>query len=163
MFFHKKKRYSMDLKQADSTLQNIFAACDRKPNVISFDKLRLRQKLNTRVYNRLLLLTGLVLLLTFFSPFAVSPVTELLAGENGQPVALVSDSMEGDLLTLTLSGSGILFDQAYQELPDGSVEAALSYDKKAKTISFSYHEEITVNIYIPVTDQSPLHLVVSPK
>lgn len=163
MFFRKKKIYSMDLKQADSTLQNVFAACDKKPNAISFDKLRLRQKLNTRVYDRILLLISVLLLLTFLSPFAVSPMTEFLAGGSTTPAALVGDSMEGNVLTLTLSGKGILFNQAYQELPDGSVEAPLSYDKRANTISFSYHAEATVNIYIPVRDQSTLHLIISPE
>lgn len=163
MFFRKKKIYSMDLQQADSTLQNVFAACDRKPNIVSFDKLRLRQQLNTRIYDRILLFIGVLLLLTFLSPFAVSPMTEFLAGGSTEPASLVSDSMAENVLTLTLSGKGILFDQAYQELPDGFVEAPLSYDKKAKTISFSYHAEATVNIYIPVRDQSTLHLVVSPE
>ena len=42
--FRKKKTYQMDIKSADTTLQNIFAACNETPNTVPFDKLLLRQK-----------------------------------------------------------------------------------------------------------------------
>lgn len=163
MFFRKKKIYQMDLKQADSTLQSVFAACEKRPNIVGIDKLRLRRKLNTRVYDRLLLLTALLLLLTFLSPFAVAPVTGLFATHSTGSVELLSDSVAEDVLTLTFNGRGILFENAYQELPDGSVEAPVSYDKKSKTICFPYHAEAEVNIYIPIKDSADFHLIISPK
>ena len=57
-----RKRHQMDLKQADATLQNVFKACHIPPNTVAFDRLALRRKLNTRIYNRLLAITALLLL-----------------------------------------------------------------------------------------------------
>ena len=71
MFFYKKHRYEMDIKLANETLQNIFAACDRAPNTIPFDKLVLRQKTNTRLYNILLIITAILFLLTLLFPFMI--------------------------------------------------------------------------------------------
>lgn len=161
MFFKKKKKYRMDMKQADSTLQNIFAACEQKPNTIPFDKLILRQKLNTRIYDRLLTLTAFLLLITFLSPLAVAPVAGLFSDGSPGKVELIHDSMSDAILSLTLSGEGIQFEQAYQELPDGTIEKPVSYDKETLTICFRYHET-EANIYIPVENAPVFHILVSP-
>lgn len=161
MFFKKKKKYQMNIQQADTALQNIFAACEQKPNTVPFDKLLLRQKLNTRIYDRLLILTGLLLLCTFLSPLAVAPVSSLFSGKPVAKVELVSDTMTDGVLCLAFSGEGVLYEQAYQELPDGTKEAPLYYDEKTFTIYFTYHE-LETNIYIPVENQAVFHILVSP-
>ena len=107
MLFDKKKHH-MDLKQADATLQNVFKACHIPPNTTSFDRLALRRRLNTRIYNRLLIITALLLLFTFILPLAVSPAAPFFKRGGASEVVLVSDTLSGDVLKLTLSGSGIL-------------------------------------------------------
>lgn len=159
MFFKKKNKYELNLKQADTALQNVFAACKQQPNTIAFDKLVLRQKLNTRIYDRLLILTGLLLLITFLSPLAVAPVNKLLV-KPPVKVELISDTMTDGVLCLTFTGDGIQFDKAYQELKDGTFEAPLSYEQN--TIRFTYHE-VETNIYIPVENQPVFHILVSPE
>lgn len=119
---------------------------------MGIDKLRLRRQLNTRVYNRLLLLTALLLLLTFLSPFAVAPVTGLFAGHSAGSVELLSDSVAENILTLTFSGQGILFENAYQELPDGSVEAPVSYDKNQRpSASPTMRRRRSISIFLSKT------------
>ena len=76
MFFRKNKIYKMDPGQANSALQNIFAACDQTPNTIPFDKLLLRQKLNTRKYDILLCVIALALFFTFLSPLVIVPLSQ---------------------------------------------------------------------------------------
>lgn len=40
----------MNIDSANAALQNIFAACDQKPNTMPFDTILLRQQANTRSY-----------------------------------------------------------------------------------------------------------------
>ena len=161
MLFDKKKHH-MDLKQADATLQNVFKACHIPPNTTSFDRLALRRRLNTRIYNRLLIITALLLLFTFILPLAVSPAAPFFKRGGASEVVLVSDTLSGDVLKLMLSGSGILYDEAYQETASGITEPALSYNEKTGVISFSYYGTET-NIYIPLENAPTFHLWLSPR
>ena len=43
-----KKTYQMNIDKANDTLQNVFAACNKAPNTIPFDKLVLQQAAHTR-------------------------------------------------------------------------------------------------------------------
>lgn len=163
MLFYKRKTYRLNKEQANATLQNVFTECHHTPNTVPFDKILLRQKTNTRMYDILLCLTAFLLLATFLFPLAVAPTDYLLKRETpSEKIVLVSDDLSGDVLTLTLSGDGILFEQAYQETDTGIRESALSYDRKAGTICFTYHKTET-NIYIPVENAPTLHLLLSPK
>lgn len=160
--FLNRKRHHMDLKEADATLQNVFKACHMPPNTTAFDRLAFRRRLNTRIYNRLLAVTALLLLLTFILPLAVSPAASLLRRGGSSEVVLVSDTLSGDVLKLTLSGSGICYDAAYQETATGIVEPALSYNEKTGVISFAYYGTET-NIYIPLENAPDFHLWLSPR
>lgn len=166
MFFHHHiRKYQMNPTQADAALQNIFAACEQSPNTVSLGTLALRQKANTRIYDRLLLLTAILLLMTFLSPLIVSPAASLFCGNNtttASKVTLVADTLNDGVLCLTLSGDGILYEEAYQETADGIVEAPLSYDESAGTVSFTYYATDT-NIYIPIENAPVFHLLLSPR
>ncbi|MDE5803305.1 MAG: hypothetical protein K2I22_10355 [Lachnospiraceae bacterium] len=157
-----KKRHQMDLKQADATLQNVFKACHIPPNTVAFDRLAFRRKLNTRIYNRLLAITALLLLFTFVLPLIVVPAASFLNGSETSEVMLISDTLSGDVLKLTLSGSGICYSEAYQETDSGIIEPALSYNEKTGVISFSYYGTET-NIYIPLENAPDFHLWLSPR
>lgn len=162
MFFNNKK-YQLNSKQANDTLQNIFVACDRTPNTTSFDKILLRQKANTRTYDILLFVTMLLFIITFFLPLVLTPSDYLLRSDSAsEQIVLVSDTLHDNVLSLTLSGDGILFDEAYQETDTGIREQALSYDQETGTICFAYHHTET-NIYIPSEKAPTLHLLLSPK
>lgn len=161
--FYRKKKYEMDMNTANTALQNILSACDQAPNTIPFDKILLRQKVNLRVYNRLLILTAFVFLLTFLSPLSIVPaaryVEQLIAPT---PAELVMDYMENDILYLQFTGDNILYQEAYLQLPDGEIQSALSFDSKEQIISFPYFADTEVNIYIPVKDSEPMHFLITP-
>ncbi len=160
---NKKKHYHMNMDQANETLQNVFAACEKAPNTIPFNKLVLRQKLNTRIYDRLIILTSCLLLIAFLSPLAVTPVNTFLnRNRDFSKITVESDYESGGLLYLTLTGDNILFDQAYQITADGTKELPISYDEKCSIICFPYHSDMEVNIYIPAENGNSLQLLVSP-
>lgn len=69
------------MEQADATLQKVFAACKQSPNTTSFDKLLLRRQLNTRLLDNMLILTAIILLLTFLSPLVIASVNAVFPGE----------------------------------------------------------------------------------
>lgn len=164
MSFFRKKTYQIDIQKADSALQNIFAACNQSPNTIPFDKLVLRQKANTQIYNRLLIATAIILLFTFLAPFYIVPlshVTEKLF--TPEPVVLLNDYLEDDILYLQLAGDNILYEEAYLETHDGQRIAAVYHDKAKQLIGFPFPEEGESNIYIPIKNSEPLHFLLTPQ
>ncbi len=164
MSFRKPKTYQMDIDKANSTLQNVFAACDQAPNTIPFDKIVLRQKVNTRIYNGLLTATALFLLLTFFAPFFIVPASHMMEDILApQPVVLLNDYLDGDILYLQLAGDNILYEEAYLETLDGRKESAVTYDERKQLIGFPYIGDSESNIYIPIKNSEPLHLLFSPQ
>ena len=164
MFFRKNKIYKMDPGQANSALQNIFAACDQTPNTIPFDKLLLRQKLNTRKYDILLCVIALALFFTFLSPLVIVPLSQSVEQMTApEPVTLLKDYCKDDILYLELSGDGILYEEAYLNTPDGQRLYPLSFDRKTKTIAFPFLSGEECNIYIPLENGQFLHLLLSPE
>ena len=164
MFFSKNSKYEMNKETANATLQNVFAACDKAPNTIPFDKLLLREKLNTHIYDRLVVLVLLLLLFTFLSPLAIVPVSESLERVFApEKVQMTDNYVEDGFLYIQLKGDNILYEDAYLERSDGTIVPATSYDIKTKIICFPFVEDGESNIYIPVTDSSPLHLLLSPQ
>ncbi len=162
MFFRKKKIYQMDMEQANTALQNIFAACNQAPNTIPFDKLVLRKQLNTGLYTRLIVITAITLVFTLLSPLMIVPAAGLFApGSPQKTVELLDDYRSGDILYLTFSQGNVLYEDAYLETADGEIIPALSYDADTNTIAFPYMEDVECNIYIPVADGQPLHFLLS--
>lgn len=155
----------MDIADANAALQNILVACKQPPSSLPVDKILLRQKAKVQKYNILLLITVIALLVTFSIPLSVIPF--LPSGnathvQTGNGITVVSDKLENGILTLTFDGEGILFDESYLQLPDGTIEQPLSYDKASNSICFTYHDT-AINIYIPVENAPVYHLLISPK
>ena len=164
MFFHKRQKYEMNMESANVALQNVFAACNKAPNTIPFDKLVLREKLNTRCYDRLLIMVALLLLLTFLSPLAVVPVSGFLERcFVSAEVRLIDDYVEDGYLYLQLEGDNILYEDAYLEKPDGTVIPVQFYDSKKRILCLPYIDDAESNIYIPLKNGKVLHLLLSPQ
>jgi len=154
----------MDMERANATLQNVFAACDQAPNTIPFDKLVLRQKMNTRIYNRMIAITALLIALTFVSPLVIVPMANVTNDIFlPKPVSVLKDYVENDILYLQLEGDHILYGEAYMESTDGTVYAPISYDKKQGIIAFLYLSDEESNIYIPVRGAEAVHLLLTPR
>ena len=86
MFFHKKNRYELDMTTANNALQNILSSCNQPVNTIPFDKLVLRKKVNAASYNRLIVATTLIFVLTFLSPLAIVPLSANLTRKGLPPL-----------------------------------------------------------------------------
>ena len=155
----------MDIADANVALQNILVACKQPPSSLPVDKILLRQKAKVKKYNVLLLITAVILLVTFATPLSVIPFLpsgDITHAQTDSGITLVSDELEDGILTLTFEGEGILFDESYLQLPDGTMEPPLSYHATSNTICFTYHDS-AINIYIPVENAPVYHLLISPK
>lgn len=64
-----RKKYTLDVAVAGATLQNVFETCNQAPNTIPFDKLVLKQEADTDKYDKWLVLTFIIFILTAILPF----------------------------------------------------------------------------------------------
>ncbi len=162
MFFHKKNRYELDMTTANNALQNILSSCNQPVNTIPFDKLVLRKKVNAASYNRLIAATALLFVLTFLSPLAIVPLSEL--SETlfvPAPAELTLDYVENNILSLQFSGDNILYREAFMETLSGEIIEPLSVDVSQGVISFPFLSE-EANIYVPVKGGETIHLLFTP-
>ena len=161
MEFQKNNKYELNLETADAALRNVLEACDRSSNTVSSSELILRQKQNTRLYNRMLILTTALLILTFLLPLGIVPVAKLLDRQGTpEPVALVNDYMEDGFLYLELSGDNILYEEAWMiGLDNETIEGI--YDGQSGQICFPVPDSGEFNIYIPVKNDAPFHLLLT--
>ena len=161
MEFQKNNKYELNLETADAALRNVLEACDRSSNTVSSSELILRQKQNTRLYNRMLILTTALLILTFLLPLGIVPVAKLLDRQGTpEPVALVNDYVENDSLYLELSGDNILYEEAWMSAVDGE-KIPGTYDESTGLISFPFPDSGEYNIYIPVKYNDPFQLLLT--
>ena len=162
MFFHKKNRYELDMTTANNALQNILSSCNQPVNTIPFDKLVLRKKVNAASYNRLIAATALIFVLTFLSPLAIVPLSELTAKMLvSTPPELTLDYVENNILSLQFTGDNILYTEAFMETMSGEVIEPLSVDASQGVISFPFLSE-EANIYVPVKNGETIHLLFTP-
>ena len=162
MFIHKKNRNELDMTTANNALQNILSSCNQPVNTIPFDKLVLRKKVNAASYNRLIAATALLFVLTFLSPLAIVPLSEL--SETlfvPAPAELTLDYVENNILSLQFSGDNILYKEAFMETLSGEIIEPLSVDVSQGVISFPFLSE-EANIYVPVKGGETIHLLFTP-
>jgi len=162
--FDKKKKYSIDNAAANEMLQNVFAAYNKEPNTIPFDKLVLRRKISTRSYKIGMFITAFLLLLTFLSPLAFphSPAKITNVNSSHSGIEIVGHHIEKGIFYLTLSTDDIDYKDSYMVNADNVMFSAISFDEKTCTIEFPYNKE-EVNIFIFTNDGGTLQLLLTPK
>ena len=159
--FRRNKIYSINKKAANEALQNVFAACEQKPNTQSLDALLFKNIANTTLVKagKWMSIALLVLIL-------LSPTVFYMAGKEAKPsvhktdITVVSHSLdkENDCFVMTLSGSSIDYDGIYARKEDGSV----IYPIEASDGVVKFHfESGTLNIYIPDTEGGIVQAVLS--
>ena len=147
---------------ANNALQNILSTCNQPVNTIPFDKLVLRKKVNAASYNHLIAATALIFVLTFLSPLAIVPLSELTAKMLvSTPPELTLDYVENNILSLQFTGDNILYTEAFMETMSGEVIEPLSVDASQGVISFPFLSE-EANIYVPVKNGETIHLLFTP-
>lgn len=95
--------------------------------------------MNAASYNRLIVATTLIFVLTFLSPLAIVPLSEmtekLLAPT---PAVLTLDYVENNILSLKFTGDNILYEEAFMETVSGEIIEPLSVDSSKGVINFSF-------------------------
>lgn len=163
MLFEKDSKYEMDMDTANAALQNILAACDKAPNTIPFDKILLRQEANIKPYNRLIIITAVFMLLTFLSPLMIVPLaTQFDRAFAPEPVRLVDDYIEENILYLQFTGDNICYQNAYIEFSEGNRVPPVIVDEKKQLIGFPFDGTEEINIYIPLEEGTNIHYLLTP-
>ncbi len=163
--FHKKKNYKMDMNQADQTLQNVFAACNKTPCTLPFDQLMLRRRMSRLPYIHAITLASCALILTLLSPVAfLPPVLPLqTVSEVQSSFVLESSHLINGELYLTLSDKHIDLKRTYMETASGSRMSALGISSDGELqLPYPDPPEET-NIYIYNTNGQILHLLLTPE
>lgn len=157
---YKKKTYRIDMDAANAALQNIFAACDEKPNTVPFDKLVLRQTARTKPFDTLLIILTIVLVLTILTPL---PFLYFQPATDYSNIELSDYYTKDNKLYLQLDAGAhtIKFEEAYLVTPSGSIYEFVSYDAAKQSLCFPY-VTMECNIYIPYDNDSVLHLQLTP-
>lgn len=167
MFIHKTKKYQMDTAMADTTLQSVFAACDKKPNEVPFDKILLRGKMTSKACNVNIILCVVLLIVTLLLPLTFQkPSTRVITGEN-KVFSLISHSVENNELILTFSETTFNADTCEMLLVSGSnlsesTFKPLQIDDDSDTIVFPYFED-AMSIYIEDISGSSMTILVTPR
>ena len=74
---------------------------------------------------------------------------------------LTRDYVENNILSLKFTGENILYEEAFMETLSGEIIAPLSVDSSKGVINFPFLSE-EANIYVPVKNGEPLHLLFTP-
>ena len=159
--FQKKKSIQLDIELADATLQSIFEACDLSPNSIPFDKIVLRQKVETIYFNTCILFCIPFLLVTL-----LAPIPFLLINHHNQKQAasnsirIEKDYLDEDIIYFKLSVA-VDPNACHLILSDGSFIEPMSYDNLTKTIAFPY-PDTEASIYMETPNDVSAVVLVTP-
>lgn len=160
--FRKEKKYEMNMSQANETLQNVFAACDKEPNKIPIDKLVLRQKANTKFFTIGKYIAAFFLALVLIAPltFEHAPAKISKTINKVTNFVIVEHYIEDSLFTMNLTGDEIDYENSYATTPDGEIYSPTFYNDGC-TISFPYDNK-ELNIFIYNKSGSYIQVIITP-
>lgn len=152
--FSIKKTYQMNMDDANTALQNIFAACNTPPNTVPFDKILLQQTAHTKPYDTTLRMIAVLLFLTLILPFVFIGFRQ---PDNVSPITIKEQYVAGDKLYLKMDFGNhtIKFEEAYLVSQGGIIYEIVSYD--TQTLCFPYIAP-NCSVYIPYDKNQVLHL-----
>lgn len=144
--FQKKKEERLSIEQADFALQNIFAACNMPPNTIPFDKIVLRQKVNTLFFKVTVSIASAALLLNLLLPIHFLFMDRKVNISKNSRIEILSDGLHQDTIFLQ-SSSALSVKDCYIMHSDGTTLLPTTYDNLTKTIYFPYTED-SLSVYL---------------
>ena len=157
----KNKKYSMNIEDANSTLQNVFAELDMKPNSIPFDKIVLRGLANTVFAKTCKIIATIFLIISLFTPLAFINNDFVVEPSVGASKIIITDhQLYDDHFSLVLQGNNINYDDIYARLPDGSFVFPSSVNRDNGLVIFPFTES-SLNIYIPDINGNVLQAVLT--
>lgn len=158
-----KNTYTMDLKQADAMLKNVFAACEQKPNETPLDLIMLRQRAHTTFFRIGRFVTLHFIIFLFIVPF-LFPLSNLWTSvkDNSTGLNIVRHYEKDDCLILCLDSVDIDYDSCYMTTRSTPRILPLEFRREQKQLLFPYPTE-ECNIYIYNNEGKELHLLITPK
>ena len=160
--FRRNKVYSIDKKAANEALQNVFAACEQKPNTQSLDFLLFKNIANTTLVKAGKWMSIALLVLILLCPIVFYMAgREEPKGDHKSDIKVTSHYLdeEGGYFVMTLEGSNIDYDGIYARNENGSVIHPEEYSHDG-TVRFRF-ESGTLNIFIPDTEGGVVQAVLS--
>ena len=149
---------------ANETLQNVFAACDKEPNMVPFDILLFKKEASTKFYNICMAIALFAFLIIFMMPLAFPHDSMHITHvdySTDTDISVIDHTVSADTLRLVLDDS-IDYSNTFMEDANGKVFKPQSYDPASHTIIFSYHQD-EVNIFIFDDSGKQLHLLITPE
>ncbi len=158
---HMKKRYSVDIESANTTLQNILQECDKEPNSIPFDKLVYSNTLHTAYAKTCRIVSLLLLMFICISPlFFRNPGFSVKNSGFLEKIIVIDHQLYDDRFVLYLSGTNINYNDIYARKNDGTFVFPMSMDEDMGEVVFPF-ENSSLNIYIPDISGNMLQAVLT--
>ncbi len=160
--FHRKKIYKMDMASANDTLQNVFAACEKEPNTIPFDKIVLRRKADTRLTCICKFTTLIMILALIFIPlFTLRTSTNIETEYNKSSLHIVDHFVTEKFIHLTFEEANYYAPSCYSLDTNGQRSLALIDHTNPTHLVFAY-TGVTIHLYLCDEYGEYLHLIISP-
>lgn len=157
-----KKKNQMDIETANQTLQNVFAACNHKPNSIPFETIVSQRKANTGYVTICMWICIVFLIATLLSPLCFYQtsfhVSDLLS--ISEFITIEEHSFADDCFTIKLKGDNIDYDKISIMDEGGTVILPDEIIPEEQMIRI-YQPTGTLNIYIPDKDGHTLLAVLT--
>lgn len=158
----RQKKYSMNRKDANRTLQNVFEACDAAPNSVSFTTLVIRTKANTTLVSVCKWISVVALILVILSPIAFYDhgKFDTTGIEQTEKISVLSHKLYNDHFEMVLSGNDIDYGGIYCKKLNGTVVIPSSADAETGIVEIPFDGD-SLNIYIPCSDGSVTQALLS--
>ncbi|MBQ7564320.1 MAG: hypothetical protein IJT16_10060 [Lachnospiraceae bacterium] len=158
---YKSKRYQMDLKSANDTLQSVLKTCEKEPNTIPFDRLVFHNTVNSAYAKLCRYLSLGLLLFTILSPLTFKdPGFSVRNSGLIERIIVTDHELYEDRFVMHLNGSSIAYDDIYARKDDGNFVFPSEISEETGEIVFPY-EGSNLNIYIPDLSGKVLHAILT--
>ena len=157
-----QKMYSMDKETAKNTLQNVFDACDAKPNTTSFDTIVLRSIANTTLVMTCKWIACIVLVFVLISPLAFYEKEGFSVGNlrMSTQISVNEHHLYEDRFEMILSGDNIDYTGIYCKKQDGTVVVPYYYEIESGKVVIPFDGD-SLNIFITCLDGSVVQALLS--
>lgn len=134
-----KSKYNLDLKSANDTLQNVFAACDEEPNTTSLKQIVITGIFNDTVTNICKWVSTAFLILVLLCPLAFYNPSFKVKGPVIMPsFTIVNQNTSSSECNIVLNGNTINYDSIYAVKEDGSTIYPTNCDIESGVVTFPY-------------------------
>lgn len=134
------KKYTMDMTEANNTLQNIFDACDVSHNTVPFDKIVIKQKESTRYIKYARILAIVFLILVVMSPLCFKNDSGLTIDYKSDihTITVIEHQLYNNSFVMRLNGKNIDYNNIFAIKSDGAIVYPTSVDETTGSITLPY-------------------------